>query len=125
MKRMLLVVPFLLTACSVIPTTYSPTLYNHAVELSVMTDNAGRTCDAPQAQVVAETLRMKAEVITKFTKYTSTDVHDVAMQVNKQYTEFAAAYHDTQPSVTYCQMKVQLLGKSTELMLEMLGSKPK
>jgi hypothetical protein len=124
MNKMLLVVPLFITACSVIPTAYSPTLYNHAVELSVMTTNAVKTCDTPQAQLVAETLRIKADVLVKFTQYVSKDVNEVATVIDAEYTEFAAAYHTTPPSTAYCQMKVRLLGKSTESMLEMLGSKP-
>lgn len=124
MNKLMFIVPLFVAACSVVPTTYSPVLYNQAVELSVMTTNAARTCDTPQAPIVAETLRMKADVIAKFTQYTSKDVHEVATKIDNLYTEFAAAYHDKQPSVTYCNLKLQLLSQSTDALLEMLGSKP-
>lgn len=124
MNKLMLIGLVFVASCTVIPTSYSPTLYNHAVELSVMTANAVSACDTPQAPIVAETLRIKADVIAKFTQYVSKDVHEVATKVDEQYTEFAAAYHNTQPSATYCKLKLQLLGQSSEALLEMLGSKP-
>lgn len=124
MNKLVFIIPVFVAACTVIPTTYSPELYNHAVELSVLTSNAVGACDTPQASVVAETLRIKADMIAKFTQYKSKDVHEVATEIDKQYTEFATAYHNTQPSAMYCKMKLQLLDQSSESLLEMLGDKP-
>lgn len=124
-KLLLLTTVVLLTSCSGLPSTREPILYNHAVELSAMTTSMDRVCGTPLAQNVAESLLLKAAVVDKYTTHAAKDTHEVTTVILNEYKELAASYtKDVPPSVTYCKMKVNLIGQSVDLLIEMLGNKP-
>lgn len=123
----MLLIPFvlLLTSCAGIPSTREPILYNHAVELSVMTTSLQQMCGTPSAQLMVETVRLKSNIIAKYTTHVTKDVNEVATLISQEYKQLSDAYSkDIQPSTKYCNTKVALINKSVDLMIEMLGNKP-
>lgn len=124
--KMLLLLPMLLVcACAEIPSVREPILYNHAVELSVMTSQLEKDCGTPSAPAAAEALLTKANIIAKYTTVVAIDTHDVAVFVRNEYGELEAAYtKPTPPSTVYCKAKANLVGQSVDLLIKMLGNKP-
>ena len=125
MKMLLIPIVLLLTACAGIPSTREPILYNHAVELSVMTTSLQQMCGTPSTQLMVETVRLKSNIIAKYTTHVTKDVNEVATLISREYQQLSDAYSkDVQPSTTYCTTKTALINKSVDLMIEMLGNKP-
>lgn len=69
-------------------------------------------------------MRLKADVVVKYTQYVSKDTHEVAVVLAEQYHEFADAYNNGEPSAVYCKLKTSTMVDMTDKVLDMLGSKP-
>ena len=122
---LLIPIVLLLTACAGIPSTREPILYNHAVELSVMTTSLQQMCGTPSTQLMVETVRLKSNIIAKYTTHVTKDVNEVATLISKEYQQLSVAYaKDVTPSKAYCTTKIALITQSVDLMIEMLGNKP-
>ncbi len=100
-------------------------LYDHLVNLSVTVDQASTLCGTPAMYGAVKSINRESKLATKYVTYTDRDVANSLELVDKAITEMADVYGNSQPSVTYCQLKIRIIQRDLDVILTGVGDKNK
>lgn len=119
-----------LTGCAALSLApLDTTLLHDLIVLQETNTNAGEYCDSSTNRIasMAEYLKQRAGAVEKYTRYSSKDLHPIAADLLKVYTEFQQAYGspDGTPSTAYCKDKLSITYKILDRFIDAAGNKPR
>lgn len=124
MKNIILLVVFL-AGCSLIPSKFDSTLYDHTVKLSATVDEAVSKCGTSNEPALVSTMNNESKLILKYVTYTSTDLDSSVKLIDKVITEMSSAYSLGTPNPAYCKLKLEIINAELQKVLKAIGGKDK
>ena len=125
MKYTILLLPFLLVGCSLFPSKFDSSAYDHLVTLSATVDKAVPKCGTADEPALVSALNDESKLLVKYTTYASTDLAKPIALVDKAVTEMANAYAMGTPSPAYCKLKLEIIDADLKQIMKAAGGKDK
>lgn len=125
MKNTILLLSALLAGCSLLPSKFDSSVYDHLITLSLDVDQAVPKCGTADEPSAVLAINRESKLLVKYTSYTSTDLNKSVVLVDKAITEMANAYSVGTPSPAYCKIKLEIIDADLKLILKATGDKDK
>ena len=125
MKNTVLLIIVFLAGCSLFPSKFDSSLYDHLITLSMVTDQAVTKCGTADEPAIISTLNLESKLLVKYITYTSTDLTKPVQLVDKAITEMNNAYVAGTPSTAYCKLKLEIIDDDLKQILKAVGGKDK
>ena len=126
MKVGILVGCLFLASCGWLPSRFDSAEFDHIVKLKYMVANANRLCGAPEVKTQVKGLVEQSSYINIYLshKQTDTEVLTSMATIDTLIAELNTAYSRSEPpSVVYCEVKTDSIGRGISYVLSTLGSK--
>jgi hypothetical protein len=125
MKCTFFFLPIILAGCSLIPSKFDSSLQNHLTSLSIAVDQAAAACGSTSEPALVSTIYGESKFVSKYTTYTSTDLAQPILLMDKTISEMKTAYDAGTPSPAYCKLKLEIINADLQLILKASGGKDK
>jgi hypothetical protein len=125
MNYTILLIPFFLIGCSLIPSKFDSSLQDHLTTLSVTIDQAVPACGTADEPAFVSKINGESKFVLKYTSYTSTDLAKPIALMDKAIGEMATMYSTGTPSPAYCKLKLEVIDADLKLILKASGGKDK
>jgi hypothetical protein len=123
MNYTILLIPFFLIGCSLIPSKFDSSLQDHLTTLSVTIDQAVPACGTADEPAFVSKINGESKFVLKYTTYASTDLAQPIALMDKTITEMANMYAAGTPSPTYCKLKLEIIDADLKLIMKVSGGK--
>src|SRR5271167_147751 len=98
MNYTILLIPFILVGCSLIPSKFDSSLQDHLTTLSVTIDRAVPACGTADEPAFISKINSESKFVSTYTIYTSTDLAKPIALMDKAIEEMAAMYATGTPN---------------------------
>jgi hypothetical protein len=125
MNHTILLLPFILVGCSLIPSKFDSSLQDHLTALSVTIDQAVPKCGTADEPALVSRINGESKFVSRYTTYASTDLAKPIALMDKAIGEMSAMYQAGTPSPAYCKLKLEIIDADLKLILKASGGKDK
>jgi len=98
MKNTILLLSVILGGCSLLPSKYDSSFYDHLATLSVDVDQAVPKCGTPEESAAVAEINRESKILLRYTQYPDLDLNGPMTLTDKAITQLQAAYSIGTPS---------------------------
>lgn len=122
MKRLICLVPLLLSGCSSF--VFDPIEFNNMVTVKELTNTAYSECGTPEVAKPIEQIQTLIDhqfIYSAYREARSTEFNIAIINLKEISDGLAARYKTEIPSKVYCQEKIKLIGSGSSTIARILG----